>query len=153
VIDYLKLFTFLSLEEIAIIEKSQNEAPERRLAQEVLAKEVVTFVHGEKSTDSAKKVTDVLFGKEDIKNLSEDELVLVKESAPKSVVKEGTDLITILLETGLASSKREARTFILAKAISIDDEIIEDVGFALVGKDSLQIIKRGKKQRVLVEVQ
>lgn len=153
VVEYLKLFTFLSLEEVSEIEKLQNEAPEKRAAQEVLAREVVTFVYGNEATDSAKKVTDVLFGREDIKNLTEEELATIKQNAPKCLVKDGSDLISVLVEAGLASSKREARTFIVAKAISIDDIAIEDVNYTLAGQGSLKIIKRGKKQRVLVEVE
>lgn len=153
VIEYLKLFTFLSLEEVSEIERSQNEAPEKREAQEVLAREVVSFVHGAEATESAKKVTDVLFGREDIKNLTEDELAIIKQNAPKCIVKEGSDLLSVLVEAELASSKREARTFIVGKAISIDDVIVEDVAYVLFGQGSLKIIKRGKKQRVLVEVE
>lgn len=153
-IEYLKLFTLLPLSEIEEIEKKHNEAPENRLAQEILAKEVITFVHKEEAATMVKKVTDVLFGKEELKNFSPQELDNVKHFAPKSVVTDGDNLVDVMIETGLASSKREARTFIEEKAVYVNEDIVEDVEM-VVNKEkdgSLFILRRGKKKRVLVEV-
>ena len=155
VVAYLKLFTFLSLETIAEIEREHASAPEKRLAQLRLADEVITFVHGNEAAQAAKKVTEVLFGKALITTLSQAELEVVKNNAPKSIVAEGVTLVDMLVETGLATSKREARTFIVSKAVSINEVVIED-SEAVVTKathGTLCIVRKGKKSRVLVEIQ
>ncbi len=153
VIDYLRLFTFLSLEVIEEIEKAHAEAPEKRIAQLRLADEVVTFVHGKDASDAAKKVTEVLFGKAVLGTLTDIELEVMTKHAPKSQVKEGTSLVDVLIETGLAASKREARTFIVSKAVSVNEAIIEDAEAVVTEKDygKLAIIRKGKKSRVLIE--
>ncbi len=154
VIDYLKLFTFLSLETIAEIEKAHAEAPEKRIAQLRLADEVVTFVHGADACSGVKKVTEVLFGKAALTTLSEAELAVMAAHAPKSQIKDATSLVDVLIETGLATSKREARTFIVSKAVSINEIVIEDAD-TLVSKQkhgTLSIIRKGKKSRVLIEL-
>ncbi len=154
VVSYLKLFTFLSLEEIAEIEKEHAAAPEKRAAQLRLADEVITFVHGKEAADTAKKVTEVLFGKAEISTLNEAELQVIKNNAPKSMVTDGSSLVDVLVETGLATSKREARTFIVSKAVSLNGVVVEDDG-AQVIRDlygSLCIVKKGKKSRVLIEI-
>ena len=155
VVAYLKLFTFLSLETIAEIEREHASAPEKRLAQLRLADEVITFVHGNEAAQAAKKVTEVLFGKALITTLSQAELEVVKNNAPKSIVAEGVTLVDMLVATGLATSKREARTFIVSKAVSINEVVIED-SEAVVTKathGTLCIVRKGKKSRVLVEIQ
>lgn len=154
VIDYLKLFTFLPLTTIDEIEKAHAEAPEKRIAQLCLADEVVTFVHGADASEGAKKVTEVLFGKATLATLTETELEVMKKHAPKSLVKEGTSLVDVLLETGLATSKREARTFIVSKAVSINETVIEDAEAVVTEKEygKLCIIRKGKKSRVLIEL-
>lgn len=154
VIPYLKLFTFLSLEEIEEIEKEHEVTPEKRLAQLRLAGEVVAFVHGKEATQIAQKVTKVLFGQEEIKNLSPEELDFIKNKTPKTSVSEGVSIIEILIETGLASSKREAKTFIVEKAVYVNETLVEEIDLVL-NKDKFGeffILKRGKKKRVLIEI-
>lgn len=154
VIEYLRLFTFLSLETIEDIEKEHAQAPEKRIAQLRLADEVVTFVHGEVACAGVKKVTEVLFGKATLATLTETELKIMAAHAPISRVKDGIGLVELLLETGLASSKREARTFILSKAVSINEAVIEDAETILASQvyGPLCIVRKGKKSRVLVEL-
>ena len=154
VIDYLKLFTFLSLETIDEIEKVHQEAPEKRIAQLRLADEVVKFVHGQEAADGAKKVTEVLFGKAVLTSLSEAELQVLSEHAPTTGVTDGASLVDVLLETGLATSKREARTFIISKAVSINETVIEDAEATITASvyGALCIVRKGKKSRVLVEI-
>jgi tyrosyl-tRNA synthetase len=154
VVEYLKLFTFLSLDEISEIEKAHLEAPQKRLAQEALAKEVVSFVHSFDAAQAAKKVTEVLFGKVELKDLSATELELVKQNAPKSQTKNGDSIVELMTATGLAESKREAKTFIESKAVFVNDILIEDIE-AVINESKfgqLFIMKRGKKTRVLVEI-
>ena len=78
VIDYLKIFTFLTKEEIEKIEKEHKEHQELRQAQKILAKEVVTFLHGKEEAEKAKKMSEALFSgkvkdltKEDINNIND----------------------------------------------------------------------------------
>jgi tyrosyl-tRNA synthetase len=155
VIAYLRLFTLLPLEKITEIEAEHLLAPEKRLAQEILAYEVVAFVHQAPAAIAAKKVTDVLFGKIELSDLSNEELELVRLSAPRTKIQAGALVVDVLIETGLADSKREARTFIEGKAVVVNDLVIADTQAVVdeILRGSLVIIKRGKKKRVLIEVE
>ncbi len=154
VIDYLKLFTFLSLTEIADIEQKHQLAPETRLAQNILAKEVVAFVHGADSAESVVRVTEALFGTVPLKDLQMSELELLKKNAPTKTMSFGVGIVDALVEAELATSKREARTFVESGAVAVNDEVITDVSYVfskdVVGQTIL--LKRGKKLRVVVEL-
>jgi tyrosyl-tRNA synthetase len=154
VIDYLRLFTLLSLEEIEEIERKHFEAPEKRIAQEILALEVVKFVHGQQAAQSAQMVMAVLFGKTELKNLSGEDLELLKNKAPKCVTKDEGNIVELLLAAELADSKREARTFVEEGAVFVNDTLVEDLDKIISQAEfgSLFILKRGKKKRVLVEI-
>lgn len=155
VLDYLKLFTMLPVEKIDEIVTTHQASPEKRLAQEILAKEVITFVHGAEAAASAEKVTQVLFGKEDIKNLTSEQLDLIKENAPRTKAKNGESLLEVIVKTELAESKREGRMFIESGAIVVNENTVTDVSSILEREvlGELVIIKRGKKKRVLVEIE
>ncbi len=152
VIDYLKLFTFLSLEDIAEIEREFVANPGSRSAQKRLAYEVTAFVHGTEEAEAVQHVSDSLFGDITLSELSPNELVVLKENAPITTVAPDTALLDVLVETGLASSKREARTFVEGGAISINGEKIDDVNTTLTATTygEVLLIKRGKKQLSLV---
>jgi len=145
VIDYLKIFTFVSLEEIAEIEKEHNENKGTRVAQKRLADEVTKFVHGETAVAAASGVSAVLFGGEVISNVSPEALQMIVETAPSHVVQTGDVLVDVLIDVQLASSKREAREFIANGAVTLDGEKITNEE-AVVPDTSHQLLKRGKKQ-------
>lgn len=149
VISYLKIFTFLTPEEITEIEKQQNENPEQRIAQKALAKEVVTLVHGKEEYEKALRISEALFSGQ-IRDLSKDEIIEGFKGVPTFKAKENVNIIDFLVDGGIASSKREAREFVSAGSITINEEKITDEGF-FVDKDiaieeEILVIKRGKKK-------
>ena len=151
--DYLKRYTFLSKEEIENILKEQNEHPESRIAQKTIAKEVITFVHGEEEYDKAVKISEALFSG-DIKSLSEEELVDAMTGVDTYNVSGEKNIVDLLVDTGILSSKREAREFISNGSISLNGEKVNDLEMLVNKESSLYnkyvIIRRGKKKYYLV---
>ena len=151
VIDYLKKLTFLSKEEIEKIEKEHNEKPELRLAQKMLAHEVITFLHGEEEFNKAVKISEALFSG-NIKELSYDEIKDGFKDVPNFKLEEKT-LLDILVDNSITSSRREAREFLNAGSISLngekvtDENIIITKNMAIEGK--IVVIRRGKKKYYL----
>lgn len=146
--EYLKRFTFLTKQEIEDIMKQQEVAPEKRVAQKALAKEVLDFIHGEGAYESAVKISESLFSG-NIKGLSAKELeAAFKEIEPFEASE--ANLVDFLVEFGICSSKREAREFIQNGSISINGEKITDLDFQVTKNDSIEqkyvVIRRGKKK-------
>ncbi len=155
VIDYLKLFTFLLLEEIEEIEKEFTNNPGSRNAQKILAREVTSFVHTKEVAKMVERVSQSFFGNVPLSDLSEEEIVILKENAPFVSIANKTPLVDALVSTKLATSKREARTFIESAAVQINGEKIKEVD-TILEKDTLGelfLLKRGKKNVCLVEIQ
>lgn len=152
VIDYLKKLTFLSKEEIESIEEKQKEHPEERIAQYSLAREVITFLHGEEEYNKALKISKDLFSG-NIKDLTLDEIKDGFKDVPNFDIAENMTLIDLLVNNNIASSKREAREFISAGSISINGEKeteetkIIDSSYAIGGE--VVVIRRGKKKYYL----
>ena len=152
VIDYLEKLTFLSKEEIESIEEKQKEHPEDRIAQYSLAREVITFLHGEEEYNKALKISKDLFSG-DIKDLTLDEIKDGFKDVPSFDITENMTLIDLLVNNNIASSKREAREFISAGSISINGEKeteetkIIDSSYAFGGE--VVVIRRGKKKYYL----
>ncbi|MAZ30065.1 tyrosine--tRNA ligase [bacterium] len=153
VVEYLKLFTMLTLEEIATIDADWQRDPGSRSAQQRLALEVTTFVHGAETANKAARVSATLFGETHITELSAEEVSLLKNTAPCATVPAGTPLIDALIASELATSKREARTFIESGAVQLNNEKVTDTEKVLT-KDAgaTQLLKRGKKQYSLIEL-
>ncbi len=149
VISYLKVFTYLSREEIEAIEKEQILHPEQRIAQKELAKQIVTDIHGEKEYLHAKEISECLFTG-NVKNLTEKEIETVFHDIPKFSYEE-IPLIELLVKNNIASSKREAKEFLANWAISVDGEIVTDESMILDTKKKYHIIRRGKKKYFLIE--
>lgn len=144
VIDYLKKLTFLSKEEIETIEKEHLLKPEERYAQQMLAKEVITFLHGNEEYKKALNISKSLFSG-NIKDLTDDEI----EEAFKELKKlklESIPLIDIIVNNNIATSKREAREFINNNAISVNGEIVSDENYIINNNKKYNIIRRGKKR-------
>ena len=151
--EYLKVFTFLSKEEIENVMKQQNEKPEDRIAQKTLAKEIITDLHGDEEYNKAIKISEALFNG-DIKSLNESELVDAMSGVETYNVSGEKNIVDLLVDTGILSSKREAREFISNGSISLNGEKVNDESL-LVNKDSslynkYVIIRRGKKKYYLV---
>ena len=152
VIDYLKKLTFLTKEEIEKIEIEHNKAPELRIAQEALAREVITFLHGSEEYEKAKKISKALFTDE-IKTLDAKTLKDNFKDVPSFVINEDINIIDLLVNNKICSSKREARELVNGNAISINNDKITDENY-LVTKDNaidkeVVIIKKGKKKYFL----
>ena len=147
VIDYLKIFTFLSKEEIDDIMKKHNEHPELREAHKALAREIITDLHGKEEYDKAVKLSQVLFT-EEFKTLTSKE---IEEVFSGNEIKNVTsdNLVDLLIELGAAKSKRESREFISGNAIKLNGEKINNLEYQLQTNDFIDnnyiIIKRGKK--------
>lgn len=155
VIDFLKRFTFIPLDEIAEIEQSFNANPGARDAQRRLALEVTTFVHGTEAATAAANVSNLLFGGGTLADLTADEITMLTESAPTYGTSVGEAMIDILVGSELAASKREARTFIEGRGVSINGEKVIDVETVLQAEQVMQgvaIVKRGKKQQCVLQV-
>ena len=152
VIDYLKIFTFLSKEEIEEIEKQHNEEPHLRLAHKTLAKEIITFVHGEEEFKKALKITECLFNG-NIKELNLDEILDCFKDVPNFEIDDEYSLIDLLVNKNICSSKREAREFLNAGSISINGDKVTDenvvVNKELAINNKLIVIRKGKKKYYL----
>ena len=153
IIEYLKKLTFLSKEEIEEIEKRHNENPGLREAHKILAREVITDIHGKEEYEKALKLSQVLFNG-DIKELTSKEIEEVFKGVPTYETEPGKTLIDVLVESHAASSKREAREFINNGAISINGDVVKEENY-LIDKsvaidDKYIAIRRGKKKYYLI---
>ena len=148
---FLKIFTFLSLDEIAEIENAFDAARHERLAQKILAKEVVTLVHGEEAYHQALNITEQLFAG-NIKNLSAAELKQGLSNVPNYAVQATDDrnIVELLVTSGVVNSKRQAREDIQNGAIYVNGERVQDLDYNLADSDKidgeLTVIRRGKKK-------
>lgn len=152
VIDYLKVFTFLSLADIQAIATDHQQDPAKRIAQKRLADNVVTFVHGKEAADSARRISDVLFGTTNLQDLSPSDVVMLQTEAPYYKLKP-VSVVEMLVETELAKSKREARTFLAEGAVSIDNTRITTDKSLVDFTQSLILVRKGKRQCIVVEVE
>ena len=148
---FLKIFTFLSLDEIAEIENAFDAARHERLAQKILAKEVVTLVHGEEAYHQALNITEQLFAG-NIKNLSATELKQGLSNVPNYAVQaeDNLNIVELLVTSGIVNSKRQAREDVQNGAIYVNGERVQDLDYSLSDSDKidgeLTVIRRGKKK-------
>ena len=145
--EFLKVFTFLTKEEIESIMKEHNEHPELRLGQKTLAKEIITDLHGVEEYEKALKVSENLFSG-NIKDIDIKDLLAGLKDVPHFDIEE-CSLIDLLTNNGVASSRREAREFLSSNAISINGDIQTDENMMITKENSLDgvvIIRRGKKK-------
>ena len=155
VVDYLKIFTFLTLSEIDLIEHDFKKEPGTRAAQKRLAQEITTTVHGKEKADLAANVSDIIFGTRSLGMMTQTEKAILLENAPTTEIMPGDTLVDVLVAAGLASSKREARTFIESGAISINGSKITDVASSVDENHfvfGISILRRGKKQVSILRV-
>ena len=148
VIDYLKVFTFLPIEEINKLELEVKNNPHLREAQKTLAKEVIIFLHGEEEYKKALNLTESLFNnKFDDLEISDIEDIFKNEKI--SEVDVNNNIVDLLIKMKIASSKRESREFISGNAISINGNKVNDLELIIDERYFLHkkyiIIRRGKK--------
>lgn len=151
VVRFLKIFTFLSLDEIAEIEEKFDAARHERLAQKILAKEVVTLVHGEEAYNQALNITEQLFAG-NIRKLSAKELKQGLSNVPNYAVQaeDNLNIVELLVTSGIVNSKRQAREDVQNGAIYVNGERVQDLEYSLSDSDKidgeLTVIRRGKKK-------
>ena len=155
VIKFLKYFTFLSLDEIAEIEKEFTAAPETRVAQKALAKEMTTLVHGKEAYEQAVHISQALFSG-NIKELSVSEIKQGFKGVPSYTVPQDADLklLEVLVASGLVQSKRQAREDLQNGAIYINGERVQDLEYQLSDVDKIGdmvVLRRGKKKYFLLQ--
>ena len=155
VLEYLKVFTFLSREEIEKIYAEQTEHPETRIAQKTLAWEVVKDLHGKEEADNAVLISQKLFAG-DFKGVSVKDIMSGMKGVPSFKFEGDKNIVDLLVDNKIASSKREAREFITGNAVSVNGETVNNIetiitkDMALEGK--IIIIRRGKKKYFIAEV-
>ena len=149
VIDYLKIFTFLSVDEIKKLEKSNKEKPELREAHKALAREIITDLHGVKSYEEAVKISESLFSG-DIKSFSSKDVEVAFKGLEPFKISEDTNIVDLLVNSKICSSKREAREFINNSSITINGDKVTDLEFVITKDKCIDskyvVIRRGKKK-------
>ena len=143
-IEYMKIFTMLDRDTIEAIAENHAVNPGARSAQKVLAREVTDIVHGSARRESVERVTEVLFGGDDFKKLSDDDLGALAEEIP--CVDAGIDVIEALVESGAVGSNGEAKRLLKSGAISLNGEKLAEN--KVVNDTSL--LKKGKNTFVLI---
>lgn len=149
IIDYLKKLTFLSKEEIEDIERRHKEKPELREAHKILAREVITDLHGEEAYLEAVNISEALFSG-NIENFTENDIKDAFKGIEPFKIDKDMSLVDLLIYGGICSSKREAREFISNGSISVNGKKVIDLDLVISKDISLCskyiIIRRGKKK-------
>ena len=151
---YLKRFTFLSKSEIEEIMKKHLEAPEKRIAQETLAHEVVRDIHGEEEYQKAVEISRALFSG-DIKKLPADQIGKIFSKVDHIDIKEEENIVDFLVNGKICSSKREAREFINSGSIYVNGDKVDSLEYNVGRENALDnkyvVIRKGKKKYFLGE--
>ena len=154
VIDYLKIFTFLSVEEINRLKESNDKNPHLREAHKALAREIITDLHGEDAYLEAVKISEVLFSG-NIKELTVNEIEMAFKGLERLTIKEEMNIVEFLVAMHICSSKREAREFINNGSITVNGDKITDLDFIVQKKIAIEekyvVVRRGKKKYFIVE--
>lgn len=153
-VSFLKKFTFMSIEETKEIIEEFEKAPHQRLAQKKIAEELTVLVHGKEAYESAVRISQALFSG-NIKDLSVDEIKDGFKDVPSVTIKEEVNLVDALIESKLASSKREARQFITSNAVSVNGDKVQDLEFVVKQDNAVggefTVLRRGKKKYALIK--
>ncbi len=149
VYEYLKVFTFLSPEEIDNIMDEHSKTPEKRIAQKKLAECVISDLHGEESYQNAVKISESLFNG-DIKSFSKKDIEVAFKGLDVFNVESDLNIVDLLVNSGACSSKREAREFVGNGSITLNGEKVTDLDFVLTREKCIEntyiVIRRGKKK-------
>lgn len=164
-IKWIKIFTFLSKNEIEKLIENHNEAPHQRLIQKKLAQELTCFVHGKADYDFALQASEILFGNattEVLQQLNEQQLLQVLEGVPtltfpKTQLENGIDIVSFLAETKIFPSKGEARKTVQGGGIQINKQKIASIDYTvkhnILLRNKYLLIQKGKKNYYLVIIQ
>ena len=153
--NYLKIFTFLTREEIEKLMKEHNETPHLRLAQKTLGFEFIKDLHGLEEAKKAVKISNALFGGK-VSELSIEEANNAFKGAEILEVENNKTLIDLIVENNIASSRREAREFLGAGSITINDLKYTDENKIITKElaigDNLLVVRRGKKKQFILKI-
>ena len=154
VVDYLKIFTFLSKEQIEELEAKNKEKPELREAHKALAREIITDLHGAAEFEKAVNISNSLFSG-NVKSLSLKDIEIGFKDVPTATISEGEKLIDVLVNNKIASSKREAREFLAAGSITLNGEKFMDENMPVTRQLAIEgkviVLRRGKKKNYIVK--
>jgi tyrosyl-tRNA synthetase len=156
VIDYLKRLSFYSVSEIEDFALQVANEAHLRAAQKALAQEMTVMVHGEVGYQLALKVSQTLFGG-DFTTLNQDELQVALKGLAEYIINDDKLLVDLMVESKIASSKREAREWISNGSISINGVKVKDLEMVVTAPQALfgqwTIIRRGKKNYYVIKHQ
>lgn len=144
---YLKIFTDMSIDEIAGIMAAHQAEPGARTAQRELARAATAIVHGKDEAERAERVSEFLFGSGWEGTIDDDTKRMIAAAAPSYAPQSGESLVDVLVASGLASSKREAREFLAGGAVTLNGSKVDE-SHALTDADfssGLVLLKRGKR--------
>ena len=155
---YLKYFTFLEQARIAELEAESAGAPERRVAQRELAREVTRIVHGDGAVRDAESASAKLFGG-DLASMSAGELLGVFSNVPSAVVKpqaDGWRLVSLLTEVGVTTSNGEATRLIRSGGLYVNERRITDEKARVSAEQAIEgqlfVVRKGKKDNFLIRI-
>lgn len=155
VVSYLKIFTFLSREEIEELEAKNTTNPELREAHKALAREIITDLHGEAEYEKAVNISNALFSG-NVKALSLADIKIGFKDVPTVEIEDnGTTLIDVLVNNKICSSRREAREFLNAGSITLNGDKVTDENLAITRDLAIEgeviVLRRGKKKNYIVK--
>lgn len=147
VIERLKVFTFLTRDEIAEYDRAVAEEPFRRAAQRRLAREVSTIVHGVDATEAVIAASEALFGKGDLTALDAGTLRQALQELPHASVAPDSFVVDALVATGLVSSLSDARRAIAQGGVMLNGVRVADEAVRVSGDlpGGVAVLRRGKK--------
>ncbi|SEQ47913.1 tyrosyl-tRNA synthetase [Rosenbergiella nectarea] len=152
---FLKLFTFMSIDEINALEAEDQQSGKAPRAQYVLAEEVTRMVHGESGLEAAKRITQSLFAGTLSDLTASDFAQLAQDGMPTISLSAEADLQQALVSAELVPSRGQARTMISSKAVSVNGAKQEDAEYRFTDSDKLHgrftLLRRGKKHYCLID--
>ena len=154
---FLKLFTFLPLDEIKDLVERHRKMPSNREAQRVLAWEVTSAVHGEKAASSAKRASEILFGGDfDPSELDSEMILVLHQEVPSGRLEvDPGGVVDALVTSGACKSKGEARRLIRGGGVSLNGRKVETEDASLSNEDFLDgrflFFRLGKKRFHIAE--
>ena len=152
---YLRLFTLMPRSEIESLEKLITSAPEKRGAQQALARDVTTRVHGEEAGRVAEEVSLVLFGKADPTSLTEPVLRALSEEVPFAEARETPALLDALVALKLAASKSAARRLVEQGGVYLNGQRASadtDLASSKPLKGGYHLLRKGARDYGLIRV-
>ncbi|HIS17329.1 MAG TPA: tyrosine--tRNA ligase [Candidatus Coprovivens excrementavium] len=149
---YLKVFTFLTPEEIIDVIDRHNKEPHLRIGQKTLAKCIITDIHGEDEYNKAEQISKALFSG-DLTGLSAKDILVGMKMVPSIKLSGEIKLLDLLVDNGICSSRREAREMLSSNAISLNNEKFTDenaiIDKSLAIEEKVIVIRKGKKKQFI----